>query len=139
MKKLLYEGKPMKFTLTKSPISNIKQSPKPEGVGVEDLDPAHPEYNQLKTRILSHPNYSEAEVVYLKPGINVFDNDEHAEYLYKLLGNPVEGGYIPLSDGSKRMIKNPNIIHEVNEKGEPIEGEWFAKYRQPVGYLHTAR
>lgn len=139
MKKLLYEGKPMKFTLTKSPISNIKQSPKPEGVGVEDLDPAHTEYNQLKTRILSHPNYSEAEVVYLKPGINVFDNDEHAEYLYKLLGNPVEGGYIPLSDGSKRMIKNPNIIHEVNEKGEVIEGEWFEKYRKPVGYLHTAR
>lgn len=137
---LFYKGnKPLSFNLTRNPMTNRRQSPKPEGKGLEDLDPQDPNYQADKQKILKHPQYSPSETVVLKPGLNKFENEEQAAYLYEMLGNPEVGGYIPLSDGSHIEIQNENVLIEVDEKGEEIKDNLFKKFRQPMVGKHIAR
>lgn len=132
--KLLFEGeKALEFRLTKNPITNIRQSPAPLGYTLDSLDPNDAEYNVKKQKLLQHPNYSENELVVLKPGLNEFTNLEHAEYLYRELGNPVDGGSVPVGGNQTIMVQNNNILHEVDKDGKKIEGPFHKKYRTRSG------
>lgn len=133
MKRLKYEGtKKFTITMTKTPISNPQASPSPTGVFIDKLDPSDPKYLLNKDEILRHANYSESEDVTLKPGINEFENDEQAEYFYKILGNPEEGGTIRVGVNSEVRITNRNILIEVDAKGEEVKGagSFWEKYRK---------
>lgn len=125
----------MEFRLTKNPITKPSQNSKPEGKGLDDLDPQKPDYRVQREKILKHPNYSASELVVLKPGLNKFENNEQAEYLYQMLGNPEVGGYIPHTDGSKEVITNENVLIEVDKDGNEIKDNLFKKYRRQVGRL----
>lgn len=129
---LKYKGEKLEFRLTKTPISNTQASPSPTGKKIGDLDPKAVNYSVEKKAILNHPNYSDNEVITLKPGLNKFENEEHAEYLYKILGNPENGGVVTYSDGTEGRIINKNILIQVDEKGEEVKGELYKKYRQPL-------
>lgn len=116
--------------MTKNPITNPQQSPQPTGKKLEDLDSKSPDYVNQKNAILNHPNYSESKVYYLEPGINVFENDEQAEYLYATLGNPEDAGLIPVGRSFVKTERNKNYILEVDEEGKEIRDHLFAKYRK---------
>lgn len=133
MIKLFYEGEPIEIKMTANPITNPKQSPQPLGYLISDLDPKASDYNVKKMAVLNHPDYSEAVTVRLEPGVNEFENEEHAEYLYKTLGNPEDGGVIPVGVNQTFPVVNKNILHEVDENGNPTKGPLFQKYRKPVG------
>lgn len=135
--KLKYLGTDkIEFRMTKKPISNRQASPAPTGKKISDLDQNDPNYKIEREKILSHPNYSESELVVLKPGINVFENEEHAEYLYEQLGNPEVGGYMTYTDGTQDKVVNKNILIEVDEKGNEVKDNLFKKYRQPLRMAH---
>lgn len=137
MIKLLYEGeKTLEFKLTMTPISNPQESPEPTGHSVESLDPKAYDYNQKKKLILEHPNYSENETVLLRPGINEFENEEQAEYIYRELGNPVDGGSVPVGSGKTASVVNNNVLHEAEEVEEEIEGEVKMILKKVEGPLH---
>lgn len=128
--KLLNQSKTKyQFTLTKNPITNVRQSPAPMGLTVEELDPGDVDYLKKKNEILNHPYYSESEVVYCKPGINDYDNDEQAEYIYKTLGDPEVAEYIPVGAGRTEPLMNKNFVWEVDKDGNPVKGALFQKYR----------
>jgi hypothetical protein len=137
---LKYLGEePMEFRLTKCPVSNPRACPAPEGVRLSDIDKNDPEYKMKREKILNHPNYSTNEPVVLKPGVNKFENEEHAEYLYMILGNPETGGVINYADGSSDRIKNDNILIEVDEKEKEIRDNLFKKHRMPLKNAHIAQ
>lgn len=116
------------FRLTKNPVSNPAASPEPTGKRVEDAK----DENERRL-ILKHTNYSESEVVYLRPGINEFKNEEHAEYLYSQLGNPEDGGIVPISANKSYEVVNKNIVLEVDAEGNEIKDHLWLKYRKPIG------
>ena len=122
------------FTLTKNPIINVRQSPRPTGINVDELDPSKNDYQTKKDAILKHPNYSKAETVVFKPGLNTFENDEHAEYIYMTLGNPEEAGSVPIGGGKWVGVKNENFVKEVDETGKEIKNHFYKKYRVPAGF-----
>jgi len=146
MIKLLYEKeKTLEFRLTKNPMTRPQQSPEPLGFKVDDLDPNEPDTAEKISKTKNHFNYSETELVLLKKGVNTFENEEHAEYLYYTLGNPVSGGTVPLGHGQVASVENNNVIHEVEEVEEKdtegkkklvlkkVEGKLFKKYRLATG------
>ena len=128
--------KTYKFTMTNNPITKVQQSPRPTGIDIETLDP---ENDKAKIeKILKNENYSTAEEVVLKPGINKYENEEHAEYLYKTLGAPEEGGVTIIGSGKTRSVTNNNFVLEVDGEGKETKDHFFKKYRQPVGMVtHT--
>jgi len=134
---LNYKGEDrLEFKMTQHPITNPQESPSPTGKFLSDLDPNDPKYKLQKAEILNHPNYSMSETVALKPGINKYENEEHAEYLYKILGNPEVGGVVVFADGEREPIKNRNILFEVDEKGAEIRDHFYKKYRMPIRMAH---
>lgn len=124
--------KTYEFRLTNCPINNPQASPMPTGKRLEDLDEKSPRYIQQRDEILKHPNYSSSRTIVLEPGINEFKNEEHAEYLYKILGNPDVGGTIPFGIGEKRAIVNKNWLIEVDKDENEVKDNLFLKYRQNV-------
>lgn len=137
MIKLIYEGeKTLEFKLTMTPISNPQESPEPLGYSIESLDPKAADYKQKRDLTLNHFNYSENETVLLKPGINEFENEEQAEYLYRELGNPVDGGSIPVGGGKTASVVNNNVLHEVEEVEEEVEGKVKMVLKKVEGTLH---
>jgi len=123
--------------MTETPISNPQACPAPTGKFVSDLDPAARDYKIEKEKILSHPNYSESETIVIKPGINKIENDEQAEYLYKTIGNPEDGGMVTFSDGDSERIINQNVLFEVDEDGKEIKDNFYKKYRQVKRGVHV--
>ena len=122
--------KKYEMRMTNNPVTNPRQSPRPEGFSLEELDPKDPSYQIKKMRIENHPNYSESEVIYLKPGLNKFENEEHAEYFYAQLGNPESGGSIPSGVGQTVPVTNSNFVWETDKEGNPTKGPLFNKYRK---------
>ena len=116
------------FRLTKNPVSNPASSPEPTGKRLSDAKDA----NEAQL-ISKHPSYSESEVVYLRPGINEFKNEEHAEYFYSQLGNPEDGGIVPISANKSYEVTNRNIVLEVDAEGKEVRDNLWLKYRKPVG------
>lgn len=133
--------------MTNNPITQPQQSPAPTGKRLDSLDPKAADYQLEKSKILNHPNYSTSKMVTLEPGLNDFKNEEHAEYFFKQLGNPEDGGVRPMGNKTVKVITNKNFVWEVEavdkpEKGESayktVKGPWFEKYRQPDGVvMHT--
>lgn len=137
--RLKYDGKEaLEFTLTRNPVTLPQQSPAPMGKFLKDLDPNHPKYRQQKAEIENHANYSPSEKIILKPGINLIENDEHAEYIYQQLGVPEIGGTVPFGVHEQRTIVNRNICCEVDAKGEEIKDNLFLKYRIQRGVQTAA-
>ena|SRR3990167_2486373 len=125
--------KEFSFTLTEHPITNVRESPTPTGVKIEELDPTKSNYRQKKEEILNHLYYSPTSIVMLRMGVNDFENEEWAEYIYQTLGNPEEGGVIPIGSGSFEKVKNNNFVIEVDENGKEIKDHLWKKYRRPAG------
>ena len=112
------------FQMTDHPISNLQESPEPTGKPITN-DMTEAEEKAIK----EHPNYSKNQTVELKAkGVTEFKNDEHAEYIFKILGDPEDGGSIP-SGAGKIPVTNKNFVHEVDEKGIKIMDNLYAKYR----------
>ena len=125
--------KTYEMRMTKNPITNPQQSPRPTGKSLDELDPKSATYVNDKNAILKHPNYSESKVIYLEPGINKFENNEHAEYLYQTLGQPDDAGKEWVGQTQVQATPNHNFVIEVNEKGEEIRTNLWNKYRKQKG------
>lgn len=123
MKLLNTSKETFKIVMTKNPITNPEQSPRPTGIRLSDCDLSTPKGLRQKEEILNHPNYSESEEISLKSGVNEFKNEEHAEYFYKTLGQ-----FDYPEDDRARMtkMKNDNIVFEVEEAKE-VDGKWEFK------------
>ncbi len=122
--------KTYEFKMTKNPITNPQQSPRPTGKSLEDLDLKAPNYVNQKNEIINHPNYSLSKTIYLEPGINEFENDEHAEYFYATLGQPEDAGLIPVGRTFVKASDNKNFVLEVDDKGKEIKTNLWNKYRK---------
>lgn len=134
--RLKYTGeKKLSFKVTTCPISNPKASPMPTGMSIDELDEKDPEFKKKRDAILGNADYAESEDITLKKGINEFENNEQAEYLYRMLGNPEIGGTIPFGVNQEHTVVNGNCLIEVDEKGIEIRGtkSLFDKYRKPSG------
>ena len=115
--------KTYKIKMTKHPISRPFESPQPTGKELnDDMD------KRKQEEILSHPNYSPANEIVLKPGVNEIENDEQAEYLYMTLGNPEDGG-VTFYGNQAYPVKNENFILEVDKDGNEIKDNLWKKYR----------
>ena len=121
--------KTYKWQMTEHPVTNPQESPRPTGKHLDELDPRKANYALEKQKILSHPNYSENEEVVLKPGLNKYENHEHAEWIYREMGAPEDAGTI-LRGGKEIAVRNNNFVLEVNEKGEEIKDNFYPKYRE---------
>ncbi len=73
--------------------------------------------------VLKHHLYSPSNTVVLKPGINEFENEEHALYLYLTLGNAEHGG----KDLNGVIVRNNNIVIEVDDDGKEIRDNLYLK------------
>lgn len=137
MIRLLNNGKKTyKFNLSKNPVTRPMQSPMPTGIDMNDLDPDK-DRAQIE-KILKHEHYSLMTEITIVPGINEIRSDEHAEYIYSILGSPEEGGVTILGSGKTREVTNSNFLLEVDKEGNEVRDNFFSKYRNPVGMvIHT--
>lgn len=111
------------FDLTANPITRPEQSPQPTGKKISN-DMTVAEQKEIR----EHTNYSKSYRVELAPGINEIENDEQAEYIYQIMGNPESGGDMPVGDKWLKITNN-NFVLEVDDKGKEIKTNLFKKYR----------
>lgn len=121
--------KTIKFTLTEHPITEPWESPNPLGLKLEELDPENGKDRLKLEENKRHPNYCEAEEITVKPGLNEFENEEHAEWVFQWGGPAYQ----------EQWVNGPEaeyFIVEADEEGNELpkdQSSFYRKYRARKG------
>ena len=128
MKYLYNHGEEKTVNLTENPITRPTASPNPLHLKPHELrsvleNPEDIESREKLDEMYASPNYSKAYKYFIRKGVNRFENDEQAEYVFTQFGGV--GWQEEFPNGPQIQYS----IEECDKQGNIEKGEFYKRHR----------